>query len=336
MAAKRAVIFIALLPCGWREAQYKLIDYDSLDWEKDPAYSRGWIVQEHLLSARVLNFTSVWVHFRCASSFSTDANVLHTVETEKYDAITAGLAIIDRNTPGSESAGVDWSWAVEKYTKRSLSVPSDKLNAISAVARWCYDKSPSRYLASLWERDLLDTLVWQLDPEVAPLLRPTAYRAPSWSWASVDGAVSMDARASDQLNGLKPSVAIVHCTVESKHPTHSFGEVASATLVLRAPIISAKRFYCREELQVKDYAKTATKASIQQDVLEKDWPISDDTWRNVELLEIFAQTSVYASRGLIIVQDEHTGEHSRVSYFAFQSRKKSYFRNAPVKEITIV
>jgi hypothetical protein len=71
------------------------------------------------------------------------------VETKKYDAITAGLAIIDRDSPGPENAGVDWSWAVEEYTKRSLSVPSDKLHAISAVAQWCYDKNPSRYLAGL-------------------------------------------------------------------------------------------------------------------------------------------------------------------------------------------
>jgi hypothetical protein len=209
-----------------------LINYDSFDWESDPAYSRGWIVQEHLLSSRVLDFTSVFVFFRCAGSFSSDGGIINDAPTEKFDAITAGLAIIDRDTPGPASAGFDWTWVVEEYTKRFLSMPSDKLTAIAAVAQWCYDKRPSRYFAGLWEADLLENLVWHVDSD-EPLPRPSVYRAPSWSWASVDGSVSISASEGGRLDDLRPSAEIVQCDVEPKYEVLPFGEIMSRRIAFR-------------------------------------------------------------------------------------------------------
>ncbi|OAL06740.1 HET-domain-containing protein [Phaeosphaeriaceae sp. SRC1lsM3a] len=311
-----------------------LIDYDSLDWESDPAYTRGWIVQEHLLSPRVLDFTSVLVFFRCAGSFSSDG-LFQNTPTEKFDAITAGLAIIDRDTPGPASAGFDWSWAVEEYTKRALSVPSDKLNAIAAVAQWCYDKRPSRYYAGLWEHDLVENLVWQVESE-PPLPRPSTYRAPSWSWAAVDGPVNISASPDGRYDESLASAEIVQCDVELKHEVLPFGEVVSARLVIRGPVRGAKWYFLREELQIDGHDKVATEATAQRDAMEVDWASSSDAFRHVELLEVFAQTDMLASRGLILDRGGQSEQYSRVGYFAFTSRKHSYFENAEIKTVTIV
>ncbi|KAH7401971.1 heterokaryon incompatibility protein-domain-containing protein [Phaeosphaeria sp. MPI-PUGE-AT-0046c] len=306
--------------CKDENHNLSLINYDSFDWENDPAYTRAWIVQEHLLSPRVLDFTSVYLF-----------PVIRLLPLRRR----TGLAIIDHDTPGPASAGFDWSWAVEEYTKRNLSVPSDKLNAIAAVAQWCYSKRPSRYYAGLWQVDMLENLVLQIDTD-APLPRSSVYRAPSCSWAAVDGPVSISASPQGQMDDLRPAAEIVQCEVELKHNVLLFGEVGSARLVIRGPMRNARWYFQRGEVQIEGYSKVVTEATALRDASETGWPVSSEMFRHVELLEVFAQTSVYASRGLILVQDARSEVYSRVEYFAFSSRKRSHFEDASIKEITIV
>jgi hypothetical protein len=109
-----------------------------------------------------------------------------------------------------------WWAIVNEYTTRDLTYPSDKLNAILDLGVSIYDHLPREdkccstrsmshtlqqypttgkshiYLAGLWWfAEMTSGLLWYVD------LRsdkdwPKNYRAPSWSWASVDGVISND------------------------------------------------------------------------------------------------------------------------------------------------
>lgn len=83
-----------------------------------------------------------------------------------------------------------WRWIVQTYTNSRLTQERDKLIAISAVAREIKPMMQCRYLAGLWEKDLVKQLCWFTHKGSASVesSRPTTYRAPSWSWASVEGA----------------------------------------------------------------------------------------------------------------------------------------------------
>jgi hypothetical protein len=59
--------------------------------------------------------------------------------------------------------------------------------AISGIARAAKDETNDEYVAGMWKRDLEAQLCWSTDVGMSP--RPTPYRAPTWSWASVDGIV---------------------------------------------------------------------------------------------------------------------------------------------------
>lgn len=91
-----------------------------------------------------------------------------------------------------------WGEVVQDYTQRNLSFPADKLVAISALAEkfaQIFEKRRGierpRYLAGLWEHELRTSLCWYLDPnEAVAQERTRIFRAPSWSWASVDGVVT--------------------------------------------------------------------------------------------------------------------------------------------------
>ena len=81
-----------------------------------------------------------------------------------------------------------WHRVLQDFTPRKLTAPQDRLKAIAGVAEEFYLRLKSRYVAGLWEHHLLGDLLWTKD-DVDLLPRPSIYRAPSWSWASVDGTI---------------------------------------------------------------------------------------------------------------------------------------------------
>ena len=102
-----------------------------------------------------------------------------------------------------------WFETVEDYSKRKLTKSKDKLIALSGLAHSYYEgESPSgssyktftggrwgKYAAGLWEADMPSALLWRtLIWRTQSAQRSLEYRAPSWSWASVDGLISYDSQ----------------------------------------------------------------------------------------------------------------------------------------------
>ena len=82
-----------------------------------------------------------------------------------------------------------WEQLLGAYTRREVTNPGDKLMAFGAIAEEFHRIWESRYLAGLWEHTLTRDLLWRLSSgDGGPLVRPAA-RAPTWSWASMDGLV---------------------------------------------------------------------------------------------------------------------------------------------------
>jgi hypothetical protein len=78
-----------------------------------------------------------------------------------------------------------WQHAIALFTTANLTYTSDKLSATSVIARKMAEYSRDDYLAGMWRKDLLLQLPWfAISPP--QFKRPTGYRAPTWSWASID------------------------------------------------------------------------------------------------------------------------------------------------------
>jgi hypothetical protein len=90
-----------------------------------------------------------------------------------------------------------WYDLVAVYMGCSLSMPKDKLIALSGVAKLFVGVLNDEYQSGIWKQDLPYRLLWRLRPRQAAVGCPTSgdltarlpgeYRAPSWSWASHDG-----------------------------------------------------------------------------------------------------------------------------------------------------
>jgi hypothetical protein len=63
-----------------------------------------------------------------------------------------------------------------------------RLPAIAGLAKLLWLKSHDSYLAGLWRGGLLAGLLWRRY-QLTALQMPVAFRAPSWSWASVEGEI---------------------------------------------------------------------------------------------------------------------------------------------------
>lgn len=85
-----------------------------------------------------------------------------------------------------------WFRLIEDYSRRLLSVPNDKLPAVSAIASWLFGNNRKDYLAGLPNSALHEGLAWKTMHHVPYKGRHSgcAYRAPSWSWACTDFPVN--------------------------------------------------------------------------------------------------------------------------------------------------
>ena len=70
-----------------------------------------------------------------------------------------------------------------------MSLPEDKLPAISGLAIELAGAIQDEYVAGLWCNDILRGLMWSTWPFLH-VKKPEVWRAPSWSWASVNNAVT--------------------------------------------------------------------------------------------------------------------------------------------------
>ena len=87
---------------------------------------------------------------------------------------------------------------------------------------------------------LVEHLHWFVEtkhPPPAPAPRPSAYRAPAWSWASVDCGIEFEDLEYMSVTFL---AHVVRCETTLRHTELPFGEVTPKTLVLRTPVIPCK------------------------------------------------------------------------------------------------
>lgn len=104
-----------------------------------------------------------------------------------------------RNTPRSTFVHYRlnaWCSCVEEYSIRHLTFGSDKLPALSGLASAIHDSLMGVYLAGIWSTDLATGLLWfrhraREDLYKHKFTKCTSYRAPTWSWASHDGPISI-------------------------------------------------------------------------------------------------------------------------------------------------
>ncbi len=235
--------------------------------------SRGWVFQERALAPRIVHFGVDQLLWECAEfeaaeefpvgvprrfissgrrGFKWQFNLAESPRPDPGGAETEAEAEADAERESSPlQLHAMWSAALDNYTQCELTKATDKLVAISGVARVLADQFRDQYYAGLWQSNLVGGLCWRVSgmrratQELVPVggyarrwetsrraAPPAPYLAPSWSWASVDGCIvpgpflSVGKRGGHERT--RSLVAVTAVSVQPETLDNAFGAVKPA------------------------------------------------------------------------------------------------------------
>ncbi|KAM7187299.1 Heterokaryon incompatibility protein (HET) domain containing protein [Naviculisporaceae sp. PSN 640] len=185
-----------------------------------PVFGRGWCFQERMISHRAIVFGEEQIFYSCSGGYyfengQTRPNTLRPKFLQQPEPLPLAPRQIPAATgkaptlTATEEILKAWYTVLTNFTTCALSNPHDVFAAVMAVAQQASKALPpgTRYLAGIWECDMVRGLLWrpcyhfQNGPMSHTLTtRPKStfltkekgnvVRAPSWSWAAVEGPVA--------------------------------------------------------------------------------------------------------------------------------------------------
>jgi len=276
-------------------------------WPMDALETRAWTFQERLVSRRLLSFRGKEVEWDCRGCCDCECgaryrcfwvdgwNLRMASSRQTYQAmVTMAEFFSSKNAPSQLAKWRDrvyeeWFFSVvATYTQLRLTKESDRLPALSAIAKQLEIALNDSYVCGLWRQRLADGMTWRsgafgTNPPTPGRLTKS-YRAPSWSWASIEGPVDT---CYDREAVYEP---IFHVELTDVVPATSnrYGDVASASARVVGHMVPAT-LSCSQgddgklkySISIKDAAKTArrfwpdTRLSLRDGTLQRSEEVAD-------------------------------------------------------------
>lgn len=345
-------------------------------WKDSRSTKRAWCVQERLLSPRVLHFGATQLYWECQQQTATEINPISAFMETSSDSIhrkrlwKRPLGVLESTPPSDTYARIffDWYVALELYSGANLTYESDKLYALAGLANdmkhvLCELRPdiPHNYIAGIWEEDLRAGICWTSNKHTAST-RQADYRAPTWSWASINGKTNhLYAVSGETLSWL---VGESECVVSARtYAADEMGALTSAHLELISPMV---RLYLKgvqkttEEAQVLHASHPVTMVRYELPclpmILYRETPLEHVLQFDVEheqrpkvfcaLMEISKHQSTVADPeywniyGILVVEDKSGDTWQRVGWtklkFATEELALQFVGEFEKTKITVV
>ena len=221
---------------------------DHMDDAQFPLFKRAWVFQERLLAPRVLHFGRQELFWECNEAVNCECGGIfgerYGTGQEKFMSKTTHQeALLKQDIKHLRRR---WHAIVEEYSQLSLTRVRDRLPALSGIAKQMAAQGERRgkYLAGLWSDTLGPDLLWFRQDAMSAHPVPK-WRAPSWSWASIEGQIKyfdapavVESPSTPVAGGEIPSLKTNHLMIleeaaRAANPDNAYGEVLSAHLRLR-------------------------------------------------------------------------------------------------------
>jgi Heterokaryon incompatibility protein (HET) len=303
-----------------------------------PLNRRAWVVQEMVLSARIIHFAKDQLFWECCSQMACETYPkqlpprMGSVQQHLRESFQKILEINRTKTQTGTSserastcqskmtvADVYYLWLSisRHYTSCDLTKPEDKLVAISAIAKKLSKVlEGDTYLAGLWKDDLVNQLLWRVSPgspsgDPKPF-RATRYRAPSWSWASGDGEVWYSDNRGSDTNNTDAQCLEADTTPLTTDPT---GQIVSGYIRLRAQFIS-----CLPPLDLSNWTRPFMNVCCRTD-MDDGYPSKATLGSRYLLLRCGISRDNYERLEGLVVSETATASdtYRRVGYWVVDS-----------------
>lgn len=227
----------------------KFYIFDKSYWDRQllggSLHRRGWVFQERFLGPRQIYFTRNQILWECLEEHKCEGFPRGIPLHDSSKSIDRLLSLPENgDVPSQQHKGchgnqmtfdaVDlWCDLVTAYTRCHFTKPEDKLYAFAGIAEVFQQVTGDRYLAGIWRSQLLHLLNWTVFTPNAK--HSSHYRAPSWSWASIDGPVKVHKPSA----GFEFLVSVVDADVTPKTREHDTANVIDGFIKLRGSLITA-------------------------------------------------------------------------------------------------
>jgi hypothetical protein len=204
-----------------------------------PLSRRGWVLQERLLSTRVLHFGKDELFWECLTTFGRESSCVESSRDVELDLQTeesfkrcfAFGNVTDSDKEWYTANLMEpWNRIVHMYSTLDLSVQGDRFPAIAGIAQKIGEVTGYTYIAGLWLEHIHIGLLWHA--ETSTSRQESATQAPSWSWASLGGPVGWKYGSKTYVRSLPLEMKISEATVFHSEETDIFthGEGAELTI----------------------------------------------------------------------------------------------------------
>lgn len=272
---------------GWGKSTERLYDVRSdgfwrTELERAPLLQRAWVLQERLLAPRVVHFGArqvLWECFELEACQTYPDGLPFEYSPRRFKGLDPSVdgEKLRRNL-GPAHLDTDrydayylWDNIITSYSEGTLSHEEDKLIALSRVAKYMQSILHGTYLAGLWRRCLPSQLLWHYD---SPGTSPSRYRAPSWSWASVNPQTDRGLEAGRFYDeGILAEV--VETNIESLGQDTT-GQVTGGYLRIRGPLCTAQ-YQPRKETDISRHSRLG----VRMGGIERSGVVDEDILDNM-------------------------------------------------------
>jgi Heterokaryon incompatibility protein (HET) len=167
----------------WKGLWYTMED---TEWRK-----RAWILQERILSRRIIYYTKRKLFWEC-QKFSTDEenrpDTNPPLRAQFISELDEKSDSTRKSDPQDSCLFTFWESQVGEYSSCLLTKETDKLAALQGLSDRVSQRLQRRIFAGMLYDAFGYFLLWQAAKE-EPLETYTEFHAPSWSWASLKGPI---------------------------------------------------------------------------------------------------------------------------------------------------
>jgi hypothetical protein len=150
-----------------------------------PLNSRAWVLQENILSRRIVHFTDSEILWECVECLKCECMEVDYEDQEEGGHTAVGMVRNAQFTRSNADKGHNnlheqWLYLIHQYKGLILTHDSDRLPALSGLARLWQSRGAGQYLAGLWRDYVPESLAWKVRRR-KPRKKWEGYMAPSWS-----------------------------------------------------------------------------------------------------------------------------------------------------------
>jgi len=169
--------------------------------DRSPLTERGWVLQERLMSRRILFWTKHALFWSCPEMLASEFN--HKGSEFEHSASKPVPVNFDKMLAGNDdhwSLSTTWQLLVENYSTMEFTFESDRLVALMGISSRLQERFKDHFVFGLWRKYLLQGLCWQRSSRLKD--RADSNIAPSWSWIASKGEVKFPLKNAESITWL--------------------------------------------------------------------------------------------------------------------------------------